>query len=54
MIPGFNGTHINWLRYWNQFGSEIDLSCLLFQTFLILELILLKVRVIIEQKHFDE
>ena len=26
LITRFNGTHINWFRFWNQFESEIDRS----------------------------
>ena len=24
VITKFNGTHIDWLRFWNQFEAEID------------------------------
>ena len=23
-VTPFNGTHADWLRFWNQFGAEID------------------------------
>ena len=37
VINRFNGTHIDWFRFWNQFESEMEgLSCLLSQIVLIL------------------
>ena len=48
LITRFNGTHIDWFRFWNQFESEIDRSELPAKFSYLKELISPKVRVIID------
>ena len=50
VITRFNGTHINWFRFWNQFESKIErseLSAVLKFSYL-KELVSLKVKIIID------
>ena len=54
VITRFNGTHINYFRFWNQFKREIDWSKMsgVSKFFYIRELIFPKVKIIIDELPF--